>query len=142
MPDRNNASVNTVPLKAAVLFFIVIVEYISAFGTELRRISRILRLPAAFIAAVERCALRFFCAATLAEFTLVHRAARTSPASLVSRFRRTAFGTEFSGSHGSALAFPSACRRLWLRLFPAAVCAEVAADRSPARAFPTVIRRC
>ena len=71
IPNRNNDFVNTFPLKAAVLFFIVIVENISAFGTELRRISRILRLPAAFIAAVERCALGLFGTAALAEFTLI-----------------------------------------------------------------------
>ena len=46
-----------------VLFNVFIVEHVSAFGAEFRRVRRVCGFPSAFVAAVQRCALRLFCTA-------------------------------------------------------------------------------
>ena len=62
-----------------ILFNVGVVKGVAAFGTELRGMLRILRLPAAFITAVERYAGRFLGAAILAELALVYCTAGAGP---------------------------------------------------------------
>ena len=52
----------------------------SAFGAELRRMRRVSRLPAAFVALILRDTGRLGFAAFGAELTLIHRAAAARPA--------------------------------------------------------------
>ena len=54
---------------------VFVVKWVSAFGAELRRMSFILRLPAAFVALVLGNSGRLFRTAVLAEFAFVHRTA-------------------------------------------------------------------
>lgn len=46
-----------------ILLNVFIVEHVSAFGAEFRRVRRICGFPAAFVAAVQRCVRRLFCTA-------------------------------------------------------------------------------
>ena len=78
-------------------YFILIAEGIAALRAELRRIVRILGLPSALVASVERCACRLLSAAVLAEFTLVDSTAGACP-SVFSRLGTSALGTELTGS--------------------------------------------
>ena len=57
-----------------ISYLIVVVEYIAALRTELRRIMRILRLPAALVTSVKRCTFGLLSSALLTELTLIYRA--------------------------------------------------------------------
>ena len=54
---------------------VAVVKYIAALRTELRRMMRILRLPATLVALVNRCSFRLFSSALLTELPLIHCAA-------------------------------------------------------------------
>ena len=106
---------------------------------------RISRLPAALVAFVLRNAGRLGFAAFGAELALIHRTAAARPAvCLYFWLFCAAFGAELSGCRRAALrAFPASCRWLRLRLFAAAVRAEIAGNTAlSAAARPTVRGRC
>ena len=124
---------------------VAVVKRIAALGAELRRMCRISRFPAAFVALILRDTGRLGFAAFGAELALIHRAAAARPAvCLYFWLFCAAFGAELSGCRRAALrAFPASCRRLRLRLFAAAVRAEIAGDTAlSAAARPAVRGRC
>ncbi len=89
----------------STLFHVVVREPVAAFGTEFRRVSRVLRLPSALVAPVQLLLRRLLRAAVLAEFALVHLAALgTFPT--VGRSGRAALGTEVTRGLRTAGAFP------------------------------------
>ena len=94
---------------------IAVVKWVSAFRTEFRRMSWVFRLPAAFVAFVQRLCFRFLCAALWAEFAFVDCAAGAYPAFLCRccfRFLCAALRTEFAGDDISASTLPAVSRRL------------------------------
>ena len=60
---RRMDKVQTNKMKIAASGKVLIVKGIDAFGAEFRRVRRICGFPAAFVAAVQRCARRLFCTA-------------------------------------------------------------------------------
>ena len=124
---------------------IAVVKWVSAFRTEFRRMSWVFRLPAAFVAFVQRLCFRFLCAALWAEFAFVDCAAGAYPAFLCRcrfRFLYAALRTEFAGDNISASTLPAVSRRLRLRFLAAAVRAEVSGDAAlTAATGPTLCRR-
>ena len=88
-----------------MLFYVGIVELITAFGAEFWRVVRIFRFPSAFIALIQRCVGRFFLSAVCTEFTLVDRTAFASPA-VVFGLRITAVRAEISCIFSAARALP------------------------------------
>ena len=78
----------------SVLFLpnIPLIKRISALRAELRHLRGISRLPAAFIALVNRRARRTLAAALRTELSLVYRSAAASPA-ILSRFLLAALRT-------------------------------------------------
>ena len=85
------------------LLNIVLVKFVAAFGTELRRICRVFGFPAALVAAVQGNSSRLGFSAFCAEFTLVDCSAGTSPAlRRLRRFRISALRTEFCRIYGTA----------------------------------------
>ncbi len=124
---------------------IAVVKRIAALGAELRRMCRISRFPAAFVALILRDAGGLGFATLGAEFALIHRTAGARPAVYLRFwFFCAAFRAELSACRRAALrAFPASCRWLRLRLFAAAVRAEIAGDTAlSAAARPTVRGRC
>ena len=81
------------------------VKGISALGTEFRRVSRILRLPSAFITTVKGRSGRSGLSAFRTEFSLVYGSAGTGPACCGTGL--SALGTEFSGVHRAAATGPA-----------------------------------
>ena len=65
-----------------ILLYVFVPEWVTAFRAELRRIVRILGLPAAFIALIKGCSLRLSAAAFGAELTLINCTAGAGPAFL------------------------------------------------------------
>ncbi len=54
---------------------VAVVEYIAALRTELRRMMRILRLPATLVTSVKRCTIGLLSSTLLTELALIHCAA-------------------------------------------------------------------
>lgn len=114
---------------------ILIIEWIAAFGAEFGRILRIIRCPAAFVAAIERRACGLLCTTFCAKLALVHRSAGASPA-FIRWFRRTALRAELASNRRSTGAFPGIAYRLWL--LGTALGAELAGDRRSTGTLPTL----
>lgn len=77
---KKRDAVGGVLYKIIYLLFVAVVENVSALGTELRRILRVLGLPAAFVAAVKGRFCGLGSSALGTEFALVYRTAFACPA--------------------------------------------------------------
>ena len=86
---------------------IVVVKPVSAFRAEFRRMPWVLRLPAAFVTAVQRRGSGLSGAALRAELPFVYASAGADPA--LHRLWRAAFGAELPGVLRAAAAFPGVC---------------------------------
>ena len=91
---------------------VVFIKGIAALRTEFRRIFRILRFPAAFVAAVKQSAGRLGLPALRTELSFIHGAAGTAPAVCL-RLRLAALCAEISFIFRTAGTDPSILFRLW-----------------------------
>ena len=133
------------PASGFYLLNIPVIKRITAFGTELRRFCTLFRLPAAFVALILRNSGRLLGSAFRAELSFVDSSTGTGPMgicdTLIGRFRRTAFGTEFTACRRAALAGPAVCR-FRFRFLRAAFGAELSGSHSTTGALPAILCRC
>lgn len=109
---KGRSSFAATPFSTNLLFlFIAFIKYIAAFRAEFRRIMRICRLPAAFIASINRSSCRAGFPAFHTEFPLIDCTAAANPTFFRLRARLTAVFTELPAVCCTAFTDPSTCCR-------------------------------